>query len=256
MSSPEGEAGVPGSEPGPILVVAALGREIMALTRLLARSRRESIGHLRLPRGELSGRDVMALVTGDGAMAAERGLSFVLERRRVAAVLGMGIAGGLSPDLTAGDLVLAGRVEDSAGTAFEPPRWRWSDRATEVVRRRGSVLSADEIAGPAHEKRRLWQRLGSPVNAVVDLESATWARLAAASGLPWLILRAVSDTAEEDLPLDFNRFRGADGRVRGSKVFAHALAHPSLMKPLRELFSRVGPCGERLAAGVREILAW
>lgn len=241
---------------GAILVVGALGREIAPLARRLESARRESVGRLRVTRGELSGREVAVIAAGDGQRAAERGLAAALERLEVAAVLGVGVAGGLSPQLAVGDLVLADGVEDREGRVFEPPLWSWSERARECVGRCGRVVSAEEIVGPASAKEGLWRQLGSPANAVVDLESATWARLAAQAELPWLILRAVSDPAGEDLPVDFNRFRGADGRIKSRKVAAHALAHPSVVRPLQELAARIGPCAERLAARAEEILAW
>jgi hypothetical protein len=81
----------------------------------------------------------------------------------------------------------------------------------------------------------------------VDLESATYARIAGSRGLDWLVARAVSDTAEEKLPLDFNRYRDARGAVRRGRVALYALRHPSVIPRLLGLGRRVADCAGRLA---------
>ena len=45
----------------------------------------------------------------------------------------------------------------------------------------------------------------------VDMESCGAARAASEAGVPFLAVRAVSDTVEEDLPVDFNRFMKGGG---------------------------------------------
>ncbi|OLB24726.1 MAG: hypothetical protein AUH95_02335 [Nitrospirae bacterium 13_2_20CM_2_63_8] len=63
----------------------------------------------------------------------------------------------------------------------------------------------------------------------VDLESAAIARAAHVVGVPFLLVRAVSDRADEDLPMDFNLWLGPWGRVRG---VAHLLRRPSIIRSL------------------------
>ena len=78
----------------PILVVAALGRELTALTRD-------------------AGVDLVLLETGEGIANAERKLEAWLERRSAHAVLSIGFAGALSAALRVGDLVVAKSVHGS-----------------------------------------------------------------------------------------------------------------------------------------------
>jgi len=92
------------------------------------------------------------------------------------------------------------------------------------------------------------------VPAAVDLETAAWARVAGELGVPYLAVRAVSDTASETLPVDFNRLRGADGRVRRSAVVLEAVRRPRLIPGLFDLGRRTRRCAERLADSVEAIL--
>ena len=64
----------------------------------------------------------------------------------------------------------------------------------------------------ADERRRLWRLVGSPDRAAVDMESCEAARVLDAAGLPFAVLRAVSDTSEDDLPMALKAARDSRGR--------------------------------------------
>ena len=230
-----------------LAVVSALREESAAL---LARGRVEE--RLRVPQGRfvrlrLGERSLVAGWTGDGATCAAAGLRGLLESVAVERLLLTGIAGGLSPELAIGDLVVAREVRDGEGAA-PPPDAAWLGR---VTRERplpcGLLVSAPQIAGTADAKASLWRAHGAIAPAAVDLETAAWARIAGQARVPYLAVRAVSDTASEALPIDFERFRGADGRVRRGRLILHALLHPSRIPHLLELGRRTRLCGERLA---------
>ena len=165
----------------------------------------------------------------------------------------LGIAGGLSPGLEMGRLLVAGEVRDRLGTAPSPDR-RWLERATAGEAGAGLLYTARRIAGTAAAKTRLWRDLGEPAAAAVDLETAAWARLAAERGIPYLAARAILDPAAEDLPLDFERFRDPRGRVRNWRVALRAVTRPALIGPLRELGRRAEVCADRLAAWAVDLL--
>jgi len=238
----------------PPAVVTALREEVAPL---LSRARVER--RLRLRPGcffriRLGGRPLVAGWTGDGNLCAAAGLRALLAEVRVEALWLMGIAGGLSPELGVGDLVVAGEVHDAEGTA-PPPDPAWLERVLAVSGGAAGILvSAGRIATTPEEKAALWTSCGEPVPAAVDLETAAWARVAGELGVPYLAVRAVSDTASETLPVDFNRLRGADGRVRRSRVVLEAVRRPRLIPGLFDLGRRTRRCAERLADLAEAIL--
>jgi hypothetical protein len=58
------------------------------------------------------------------------------------------------------------------------------------------------------------------------MESAAVAAKARELGLPFHCIKVVSDTAREDMPLDFNLYRDAAGRFSRSRIAFAALGHP------------------------------
>lgn len=224
---------------GPLLVVAALARELAPLVRE-ARA------------------DVALIETGEGIRNSERAVRSWLDQRAACAVLGIGFAGALSPSLAVGDLVIARSVRgaDRAGESFisSPVLLSAAGQVRIEGMHFGAAITVDEIVGEASAKRRLATLLARDEIGCVDMESSAIARACGERKLPFLIVRSITDLLDEDLPLDFNRCRTVDGRVSAQRVIRAALARPRSFKGLLELKRRSDQCAERLAAFVRQLL--
>ena len=242
------------SRAAPLAVVTALGIEAAPLVHRARARRLRRTGGLDLRAGKLGERPLLIAVTGDGGERARRGIVELLANERPATVFVAGVAGALSPGLALGDLVVARSVV-GAGALRTPEQSPWLTRLLEHPRTiPGRVLSVDRIAVEKSVKASLLEGLGPGEPAVVDLETAAYVGRLDEAGVPWVVLRAVSDTAGEDLEIDFNRFRGGDGRVRPHRVLAHALLRPSRLRQLLELRSRVLRCAETLASALDEVV--
>jgi adenosylhomocysteine nucleosidase len=223
----------------PLLVVAALARELAPLGR--------------------EARAGMVLIeTGEGIRNSERAVRSWLDQRAARAVLGIGFAGALSASLKIGDLVIARNVcgADRAGESFvsSPVLLSAAGRVRLEGLSFGTAITVDEIVGEASAKRQLSTLLARDEIGCVDMESSAVARVCGERNLPFLIVRSITDLLGEDLPLDFNRCRAADGRVSAQRVIRAALARPKSFKGLLELRRRSDLCAERLAAFVRLLL--
>ena len=230
-----------------VAVVAALEEELSPLGHRIRNPVTQRLDSLLVTEGRLGDVRVVLAATGDGEEAARAGISRLLAHHEVDALIVVGVAGGLEPGLQAGAVVVAHAVHNGTGLVGEPDR-EWLSLALQREGTvEGTVLSSSGIAIDPESKSRLRLELESEGPAVVDLESATYAREAVARSIPYLVLRAVSDTADETLPLDFNRFRGPDGRIDRHRVLRHALLHPGLLPRLLALRNRVHECAQQLA---------
>jgi len=79
------------------------------------------------------------------------------------------------------------------------------------------------------EKCQLREQTGADV---VEMEAAGVAAYARDHHIPFYAVRIVTDTATENLPMDFNLMRDDHGRFSRRRILAHAVRHPSLFPKL------------------------
>jgi adenosylhomocysteine nucleosidase len=178
---------------------------------------------------------VRVIITGMGRRNTERALAAALGASKPAFVLTCGIAGGLDPALASntvlfetGDAVLAARLS-SAG--LRPARFHCAPR----------------IAVTAAEKAELRRQTGADA---VEMESGCVHELCRRHGVPCATVRVISDTAHENLPLDFNKLTTPEMGMDFGKL-ALALAKspgriPTLLRLQRQVTAAAKVLGDAL----------
>ena len=94
---------------------------------------------------------------------------------------------------------------------------------------RGSIASADRVAGTI---AKISKNSASQGALAVEMEAAGAVSDAIAAGLPFCCVKVVSDRADEEFVMDFNRMRTTDGRFSRGKIVIYALTHPLSMPRL------------------------
>jgi len=174
--------------------------------------------------------DQFALVAnGPGKSLAAAGVRAACDRMPVSKVVSTGFCGGLDPRLSIGSVIIANRVLDlGSGTVYNTYPMVSPEAAS------GPVISSDRVAVTVEEKQNL-AREGA---VAVEMEAAGVAGEAQRRGLPFHCIRVVSDTAGENMPLDFNRYRDADGRFDRTAVAIAALMRPFVRIPALRTLQR------------------
>lgn len=177
---------------------------------------------------------IYTVATGVGiarARAVARTALNALPRPRRAIVCG--VAGALAPELCVGDIVLASRVLLAENAEFAGPIRETilaeSNAALELMRRAGlapveaALLSVPVVLATTAAKRE-WQ--ARTQTAAVDMESGAVAEECVARDIPTFVVRAVSDTAGEDLPA--MRLMDGAGTVKMLEVVRQIVLKPAL----------------------------
>jgi adenosylhomocysteine nucleosidase len=151
--------------------------------------------------------------------------------RRANCLISFGIAGALAPELRAGDVVVATNViaADKRWWAEKQFRDRIADLARRIGAHEGPVLGAQALLGTAAQKSRARSETGA---SAVDLESDIVARIATSAGIPFVIMRAIADTASLTLPPAALLDLSPDGAPQLTRVLASVLRRPSQVKAL------------------------
>lgn len=173
----------------------------------------------RIVRGER----VVTLVGGGDAGGLKKQLDTILPEKGVSGVISIGLAGGLSPDLRPGGIVLGSEVV--SGTERYETDSDWLQRMWRAIPRSkpGIVAGSDTIIMHRPDKTALYERTGA---VSVDMESHIAARAAHQFNKPFAVLRVVCDPGDRTLPPAALIAMKADGSVDIQAVLRSVAAHP------------------------------
>jgi nucleoside phosphorylase len=144
------------------------------------------------------------ILTGMGRGNAEAAIYKALEQMKPKMVLTCGFAGGLNPILKPNEIVF------EADETLALKEKLLALKATPV-----QFFCARRVAITAEEKQRLWRATGLDV---VEMESDSIREICREKGIPAATIRIISDTAEDDLPLDFNKLMGTNQNINYKKL--------------------------------------
>jgi nucleoside phosphorylase len=185
--------------------------------------------------------DSRVLLTGIGKRNAESAIRKALAEQMPELVLTCGFAGGLNPALA------VGAVAFSADDNF-----RFSPALLTAGARPARFHCAERIAATAEEKQSLWKSTGADA---VEMESGVIRAICRERNIPSATVRVISDSAEEDLPLDFNSLMGEEHNLSYGKLAAALLKSPGKIGALIHLQKQTQAAAERLAKVLAEIIS-
>lgn len=196
---------------------------------------------------------MLLVVSGAGRRAAQRAASRLAEEK-VDCLLSFGCAGGLAPDLKAGDLAQPGEVL-SGGASHKATACLPAAALGRLARRRiaihhGAMATVDQAVATPSDKQALLRRTGA---VCVDMESAAILETAAKRGIPAFVLRAILDTADMTLPHAILRRADEFGELNGPALLADLARAPRQIGPLLRLMGAWGRARKTLRGAFGEL---
>lgn len=198
--------------------------------------------------GVWQGKRYLLTANGAGPRLASRCVEVALRATSMAelsaskleGVVSTGLCGALEDSLEIGDIIEAVEILVPDGDE----RLRCVQVECDREHKRGFVISADRVAGTIADK----QKLKSEGVLAVEMEASGSGQRAIAAGLPFCCIKAVSDRADEEFVMDFNRLRSTDGRFSRGKIIVYALTHPPTIPRLVSLRRRSQVAASALGA--------
>jgi adenosylhomocysteine nucleosidase len=166
----------------------------------------------------------------------------------VTALISFGLAGALDPALRPGALIVPRAV------VWQGRRYA-TDAALSIALGGWSaeiLFAGEAAASDAATKRHLFATTEA---AAIDLESGAVAEVAAEAGLPFAVLRAVCDPANDGLPPAALAALDASGAVSVRRVASSLLRQPRQIPALLALARAADAARVALVGRVDEILA-
>ena len=232
-----------------ILVTFALENEF-APWRALREFRADRWGKADVYRAQIGVAEVGVIFTGAGPKQAHLETAKVLggDPDSVHLCVSSGLAGALKQEYRIGQVLAARsvRTENEMTDPSSDPVESSAPLLSFAVECGATVVeqfySAVRVVGRAEEKRHLGER-----SDAVEMESFEVLLESAAYGIPAIAIRAISDSVDDDLPLDMNRIFTDEGQVSIPRVLGQVALHPTSVPELVRLGQNSKAAAESLA---------
>ena len=191
----------------------------------------------------------LLVVSGIGPAAAAEGARRLLAAG-ARALLSWGLAGGLDPSLEAGTLVLPREVISPEGRVFLTSA-DWRERVSDAIATRqepccGRLLTCREPLTSSAAKALAFRETGA---VAADMESSAVAEVASAERVPFLVVRAIVDTAHDAVPeVALSAAGTGQNGLRFARLLATLASRPGELPGLIRLAFRYRAASQALAA--------
>jgi adenosylhomocysteine nucleosidase len=196
-------------------VIAALKEEIEPLVQLMEQVETSKWGRRSVFHGRIGNNQVVAAAGGVGKVKAAACTQYLIDRYSIEALVCTGVAGAINPRLQTGDVVIPVKVLEHDFDPGDPAllkkfRKRWLGADAELVKlalegarglgladrcRSGKMVTGDQAIVSRERREWLWKTFRADC---VDMESAAVGQVCRSNGTPWVAVRVISDSAEEN----------------------------------------------------------
>lgn len=206
-------------------IIGAMEKEIVALKEDMNVISAKNIVGLDFYMGTLSGHNIVLVRSGTGKVNAAVCTQILIDMYAVDAIINVGVAGAIAPDMNIGDVVISDDLvhhdfdttacgdEPGVITGISNSYFKADDQliklALEAVNRVGlpvsigRIASGDQFISSPEAKERIWKIFKAKC---CEMEGAAIAQTCSLNKLPFVVIRAISDNAEEGNDINYERF--------------------------------------------------
>ena len=208
-------------------IIGAMEVEIASLKSAMKVSRMLKKAQMEFLEGELEGCQAVVVRSGIGKVNAAVCTQILVDEFGVDGVINTGIAGSLKAEINIGDIVLSTDVlhHDMDATGFGYPLGQipqmdaFSFKADEQMRKlakevceevnpeirvfEGRVVSGDQFISSREVKDKIKENFDG---CCTEMEGAAIAQTAYLNQIPFVIIRAISDKADDSATMDYPTF--------------------------------------------------
>ncbi len=208
-------------------IIGAMDEEVIKLKDCLTDVTIKNIASMDFFEGKLSDKDVVVVRSGIGKVNAAICAQILADIYHVDAIINTGIAGSLNADINIGDIVLSEDAlqHDVDAVAFgydvsviprmETSLFRADQRLIDIAKSAcednikdinvyvGRIVSGDQFISDKDKKDYLIKTFNGDCT---EMEGAAIAHAAYLNNIPFLIIRAISDKADDSAHMDYPEF--------------------------------------------------
>ncbi|OOF54836.1 5'-methylthioadenosine/S-adenosylhomocysteine nucleosidase [Rodentibacter genomosp. 2] len=206
-------------------IVGAMAQEVEILKGLMTDKIETRVASTVIFEGKINGKSVALLQSGIGKVAAAIGTTALLQLAKPDIVINTGSAGGVAKGLKVGDIVISDetRYHDVDVTAFgyekgqlpaNPAAFLSDEKLADLAQKtaeaqgksvkRGLICSGDSFI---HSEDKIAEiKADFPHVTAVEMEATAIAQVCYAFNVPFVVVRAISDSGDGEASLSFEEF--------------------------------------------------
>lgn len=210
-------------------IIGAMPEEVELLHEAMEDKKEFRRAGLGIYKGVIKGIPVVVTCAGVGKVNAAMCAQILISEYGVTTLINTGVAGGVAPGVHVGDVVIStdamyhdfdttalgtplGQIAYMENSIF-PADPKLREMAVRACRgllpdhscHEGRVVSGDQFIQGKEKQTWIYETFDA---CCTEMEGAAIAHVAYCNQVPFLILRTISDGANEDSPMDFETFKG------------------------------------------------
>lgn len=208
-------------------IIGAMEEEVISLKRKMEGQTIQEIASMTFVEGTIQGNPVVVVRCGIGKVNAAVCTQILIDRFEVGCIINTGVAGGLHPDVQIGDIVISSDTvqHDMDVTAFghekgmiprmdhsffeadaqlvESAKEATKDLEGECKIFTGRIASGDQFVSSMAVKDAIYTTFSA---YCAEMEGAAIAHTCYLNQVPFVIIRAISDKADQSAEVNFEEF--------------------------------------------------
>ena len=208
-------------------IIGAMEEEVKALADMMSNVETATVAGMVFKKGLLKGKEAVVVRSGIGKVNAAVCTQVLADRYGVDCVINTGVAGSLKNEINIGDIVISSDAVqhdmDATGFGYEMgviPRMPVSvfpadrklidaakaacaEAVPEIDVFEGRVVSGDRFVTDKSTKKRISDTFHA---YCTEMEGAAIAQAAYLNKIPYLVIRAISDKADDSASMDYGEF--------------------------------------------------
>ncbi len=214
-----------------IAIIGAMDCEVNKLKELLINKEEYELGFVKIYKGEIHNHKIILAKSGVGKVSAALCTQHIIDNYHPDTVINTGVAGGLADNLSVGDIVIGenlvqydfdtsalGYAKGYMCTGINPDKPTVFNSNPELIEafekafvnsktnfhiHKGTIATGDTFVCDLKRKHEIKDLFNA---AAVEMEGAAIAQCAAANNIPFLIIRAISDLADNSANESLDKF--------------------------------------------------
>lgn len=207
-------------------IISAMSEELEILLKDMTLEEKVEKANMTFNKGKLGNTSIIAVVSGIGKVNAAVCAQILISEYKVDSIINVGVAGGIGKDIYPGDVVIATDLvqHDIDTTVFGDPHGQVPrlntfafkcdeglvkaamdacEEITEINTFSGRIVSGDQFISSV-EKIQWFEKEFGAISC--EMEGASIAHVCYLNNIPCVVIRSISDNANNGAHMDYEKF--------------------------------------------------